>query len=48
MNPVIGLRIQERSYTGANMAGFVSDLLHEDGIQDKLGYNMGDNATKND
>jgi len=48
MNPVIGLRLLEGSHTGANMAGVVSELLQEYGIQDRFGYFMGDNASNND
>jgi hypothetical protein len=48
MNPVIGLRLLEGSHTGANMAGVVSELLQEYGIQDRLRYFMGDNASNND
>jgi len=48
MNPVIGLRLLEGSHTGANMARVVNELLQEYGIDDRLGYFMGDNASNND
>jgi hypothetical protein len=48
MNPVIGLRTLEGSHTGANMAEIVMDVLREYGIEEKLGYFVGDNARNND
>jgi len=48
MNPVIGLCTLEGSHTGANMAEIVMDVLREYGIEEKLGYFVGDNASNND
>jgi len=48
MNPVIELRILEESHTCANMAEVVMEVLREYGIEEKLGYFVGDNASNND
>jgi len=48
MNPVIGLHTLEGSHTGANMAEVVMEALREYGIEEKLGYFVGDNASNND
>ena len=47
MNPIIGLRSLEGSHTGANMAEVIMEILREYGVEEKLGYLMGDNATNN-
>jgi hypothetical protein len=48
LNPVIGIRLIEGPHTGANMAGVVHELLREYGVEERLGYFMGDNASNND
>jgi len=48
MNPVMRLCTLERSHTGANMAEIVMKVLREYGIEEKLGYFVGDNANNND
>jgi len=48
MNPVIGPCSLEGSYTGSNITGVVSKLLQEYGVQERLGYFIGDTASNND
>jgi hypothetical protein len=48
INPVIWLRTLERSHTGAKMAEIVMQVLREYGIEEKLGYLVGDNASNKD
>jgi hypothetical protein len=45
MNPIIGLRSLAGSHTGSNMAEVIMEILREYGVEEKLGYLMGDNAT---
>jgi hypothetical protein len=47
MNPIIGLRSLEGSHTGSNLAEMIMEILLEYGVEEKLGYIMGDNATNN-
>jgi len=48
MNPVIGLCTLEGLHTSANMEEIVMEVLREYGIEEKLGYFVGDNASNND
>jgi len=48
MDFVIGLRLLEGSHTCANMAEVVTGVLREYGVEEKLGYFVGDNASNND
>jgi len=47
MNPIIGLCSLEGSHTGSNMAEVIMEILREYGVEEKLGYIIGDNATIN-
>jgi hypothetical protein len=50
INPVLGLWWLEGPHTGANMAGVITEVLksYGTGIEEKLGYVVGDNASNND
>jgi len=47
MNPIIVLRSLEGSHPGSNMAKVIMEILRKYGVEVKLGYIMGDNATNN-
>jgi len=46
-NPIFGLRLLEGSHSGFNMAQVVMEIFREYGVEEKLGYIMGDNVTNN-
>jgi hypothetical protein len=48
MNPVIRVFLLEGSHTSSNMAGVVGELWQENGVRERLGYFIGDNASNND
>jgi hypothetical protein len=50
MNSVLGLRLLEASHTGANMPEVITEVLksYGTGVEEKLGYVVGDNASNND
>jgi hypothetical protein len=48
LNPGIGFCTLEGSHTGANIAEIVIEVLQEYGIEEKLGYFIGDNTGNND
>ena len=47
MNHIIGLCSLEGSHTGSNMAEVIMEILWEYGVEEKLRYIIGDNATNN-
>jgi len=50
MNPTLGLRVSDGSHTGSNMAEDITEVLKSSGagVEEKLGYVVGDNASNND